>query len=71
MENESKTCKNCKYAKQHYMINADMRFVTLPNEMHCCHGSVNKTKFKEYFKGKKTCNTGNRTNCGGRKIFTE
>lgn len=54
MENE-KECKNCRYAKQHYMINADMRFVKLHDEMHCSHGKVTKTQFRIYFRGKDVC----------------
>lgn len=47
MENESKTCKNCKYGKAHYMLNTTLRYVRLENGMHCCHGRINKTKFNE------------------------
>lgn len=55
MEQENKSCKNCKYGIAHYMINCTLRFVRLENEMHCSHRRVNKSKFNECFKGKKTC----------------
>lgn len=55
MENNLKTCKNCKYARQHYMINCSLRFVKVDNEMHCVNDNITRTKFKVYFKGKEIC----------------
>lgn len=52
---ERKTCKNCKYARQHYTINCNLRFVKLDNEMHCVNDKITKAKFKLYFKGKEIC----------------
>lgn len=54
MENILKTCKNCKYARQHYYI-FNGRFTKITDEMHCVNDNITRTKFKVYFKGKEIC----------------
>lgn len=47
MENEIKTCRNCRYMRQHYAIGLSGYFVKLSNVFDCRHVKVTKTQFKK------------------------
>lgn len=55
MNDENKTCKNCKYMRQHYAIGYDGTFVKLNNVTDCIHGKITKKQSKKFFKENESC----------------
>lgn len=54
METENKTCENCKYGKEHYILGFNGLFLKT-KYMHCANGKVTDKQFERRHNGKEDC----------------